>query len=747
MDANLNKIAQDLYKIIDSRFTDIKFGDAEGVELSKKTDIPTARFFEFDYKDQGVKLGTITITLDKDDGVLVELMGDLATKSHPGVFGLIKGLRQFSKDRLLNFHVDKVGKSNLDKRDYQFRSKPKEEHMMESKMYGTSKLSYQDLGEARLVIKHSQPVNPEVAAGRTMHIESIYVENSQGERFKYPFKHLNGARALAEHLKHGGIPYDAIGKHITSLSEELAQLRKFKGYVSRNDALSEAMGDITSKVFERIEQVKKEVSMLQRPAYYEQFAESFSESEEQMIPEEIMSDWIDRLTIRTFNEELKTAFPYIFRLVDETSIPVKELSADDILGEDDEEITTETIKPTLTYSPEDQFEAFIEGLMSEDIAQQNGINTLLSDNVQIRTTAITNLKQLVSSGIKIEGDGSNIAQATKGILDGDEWGDFLQQAGEGGDVATVVKLFVSDVANGKVHVLMNDSQETAKELIAQGGPLDQLTAGTTPPVGGEEVATDTTAAAPTDVAATPETPAPTDVASPTDTTAATPTTPEVPPTTPVAESEDEDPPFEPDAKPTKKTMPGKHGQGHSQAKHLAQQGIKKAIAKAKAAGADLDTKLDFGHKEMTLHDAIKESGLSLEECGFEEANAFDGMLSLASGFLNREEGNFTIGPQRVIIRASKEFPEHFDEEGKPVTEDAMKFVKWVHHVDPLNTGEHHQELGHIAKLAGVQNSAEVDECPDDGNMSGMLGQMQSIGETADAFDTMKNLLKKLTIGN
>jgi hypothetical protein len=33
-----------------------------------------------------------------------------------------------------------------------------------------------------------------------------------------------------------------------------------------------------------------------------------------MIPEEIMSDFIDRLTIRTFNEDLRQEFPYFFCL-------------------------------------------------------------------------------------------------------------------------------------------------------------------------------------------------------------------------------------------------------------------------------------------------------------------------------------------------------------------------------------------------------------------------------------------------
>ena len=411
MNKNLNKIAQDLYGKIETRFPNIKIGDENAGVLSKKTDIPDARFFEFEYEDDGEKLGTIAITLDEDDGIVIQVSGKLADSKHYGAFRFIRSFRQFAKNRLLKFHVQNIGKDHLDKRDYNFQAKPKEEPVMqpqqqpvmESKMYGNARMSYQDLGEARLVIKHSQPVNPEIAAGRTMHIDSIYVENSQGERFKYPFKHLSGARAMAEHLKHGGIPYDNIGKHITSLSEELAQLRKFKGYVTRNDTLAEAMNDITPRVLERIEAVKKEVEMLQRPAYYETFAESFEDREDQMIPEDIMSDWIDRLTIRTFNEELKTAFPYIFRLVDETSIPTKEINPDDLLDEAGAGAKQAAVAiakkesgkydkdgKRLKEAPEDQFESFLDSIVTE--AENEGHNDLFSPDVETRMQALDQLK-------------------------------------------------------------------------------------------------------------------------------------------------------------------------------------------------------------------------------------------------------------------------------------------------------------------------------------------------------------------
>ena len=62
MNTNLDKIALDLYGKIQTRFPDIKIGDEEAKVLSKKTDIPKARFFEFEYKDNGESLGTIAIT-------------------------------------------------------------------------------------------------------------------------------------------------------------------------------------------------------------------------------------------------------------------------------------------------------------------------------------------------------------------------------------------------------------------------------------------------------------------------------------------------------------------------------------------------------------------------------------------------------------------------------------------------------------------------------------------------------------
>lgn len=728
MNTNLDKIALDLYGKIQTRFPDIKIGDENAEVLSKKADIPKARFFEFEYEENGQVLGTVAITLDEDDGVVVQISGNLADSNHHGAFKFIRSFRQFSKDRLLKFDVQNIGKDNLDKRDYHFRAKPKEEMMepiMENKMYGTVRISYQDLGEARLVVKHSQPVNPDLPAGRTMHIESIYVENAQGERFKYPFKHLGGARALAEHLKHGGIPYDAIGKHITSLSEELAQLRKFKGYVSRNEALSEAMGDITNKVFERIDQIKKEVHGLSRKSYYEQFAESFAETEEQMIPEEIMSDWIDRLTIRTFNEELRTAFPFIFKLVDESNIPVKGVSPDDLLDEifdgDKEEGTTHKggkvtktkhgvkhektdyddgngqkgraldDEPKSKYKkypvpdPEDQFESFMDSILGEDGEVEN---TLFSPNKSVQQQAIEKLNKILSAELKGGPDATNAIQSLKGIIDDPEFINSLKDINSDLDVRPLIQQFILD-----------QDASLANQLHFNGG--DEI--------GGQDLEE------PQGAAEAPPPEAPEAAAAP------APGAPPAPP--PVAESS-EDPPFDGPYSKNKGTVTDKSGarhSGHSQARHLARQGLIKAIHTAKDHGAKLDTTLDFGHKEMTLHDCIEECGMSPADFGFEMGQQDSGveqMLKSVAGFWNHENKNFTIGGTRAKTKVVKDFKNGEFENASE--QDLAQVLKLIDKMDPSGN-EHNQ----IMRLSGIPGHGHtIDEAPADDEFSQLMAKFQ-----------------------
>lgn len=326
---DLDTISSELFDKIRGRFPSATLGDEDG----KITNQPSkARFFDFAYSpaDSDSK---VTISIDSEDGITVmfnsELIGYDSELKKKEWYDFLKELRKFSRKRLLKFDTRDIEISNLKRRDFEYLAANKGSNSVnESKMYGTSKVSYQDIGNARLRLNHSQSVNAEIPASRTQHVESIFIESNAGERFKYPYKHIAGARAMANHVAHGGVPHDTFGKHITGMSEELSKLRKFKNYMGRSSVMAEGLGEYMGVIKERVADIKKKLNKLQRESFYKREFENFSESSLTEVPEDVQEDWIAQLTVNQFNEELKDVFPYIYKLIGENSI--KEINVDKV---------------------------------------------------------------------------------------------------------------------------------------------------------------------------------------------------------------------------------------------------------------------------------------------------------------------------------------------------------------------------------------------------------------------------------
>ena len=487
---NLSLIAPELFEKIRAQFPSIQLTDENGEATTEPED---ARMFEFPFEKGSENLGTVTLSIADEDGIVVLFSNSMLDGVSSGIkrnwFNFLRELREFAKQRFLNFDIRDITKSNLEKRDIKQLSQEQngDSQMTESKFWGTSKVSYQTVGESRLIIKHLSPINAEVPGSRTRNVESIYIENSQGERFKYPYKHINGARAMARHISNGGNPYDPIGEHVTGLSEELSKLRMFKRYVERNDMVSEAMDSINPRVVARIDEIKKAIHGLQSQRYYSAFAESFVSAESKQIPEEVMNDWIDRLTVRTFNEELKNVFPYIFRLVDESDIPARQLTAEDLIPEEQTETDIDQIFRDLAngeldifdvYSantslpaeraaqdklhqmydqaaqennlyPSDDFEEILD-IVQKKISQEYGDrgqsedremaqyesllnriigenSDILSDDESIQSAALEKLKDLVSQPLPVGTDGTNAIESLQGIIDDAELHDIFKE--------------------------------------------------------------------------------------------------------------------------------------------------------------------------------------------------------------------------------------------------------------------------------------------------------------------------------
>jgi len=319
---NLDNIADELFNKVRGRFPNVTIGDAEG----KVTNVPEeARFFDFEYKESDRALGKVSISIDEDSLSVMysnDFVANEDAMTRDNWYNFLKELRVFSKKRMLNFDTRNITKSNLDRRDYNFlaTNRTEEEQMTESTMYGTDKTSFQKFGNAKLSIKHSTPISVEEnSRARSQKIGKIYIENAEGEKFKYPYKHLSGARAMATHVSEGGYPYDDFGKHIISMSEELSKLRKFKTYMGRSSVMAESLAGYVDIVKERAVAIKKEISNLQKTGYYKEAVEGFEAPVLEDVPTDVAENWIDQLTIKQFNEELQDVFPYIYNLVSEAT--------------------------------------------------------------------------------------------------------------------------------------------------------------------------------------------------------------------------------------------------------------------------------------------------------------------------------------------------------------------------------------------------------------------------------------------
>jgi len=131
-------------------------------------------------------------------------------------------LKQFATAHRLDFDLDDISKLK-----YALAGQAKMTESIFEGWNGTKTTSWTDRPDAvRLMIRHQRPLGEGDARHR--YIESLFVETTDGERYKLPFKKLAGGRAMVEHVRQGGRPYDPRGQHIAEMVEELNVLSRFR---------------------------------------------------------------------------------------------------------------------------------------------------------------------------------------------------------------------------------------------------------------------------------------------------------------------------------------------------------------------------------------------------------------------------------------------------------------------------------------------------------------------------------------
>jgi hypothetical protein len=333
----LEIIAQDLFDKVRSRFTNLQMGDESGaVTLDPKE----ARMFDFDFILEGNNLGRVSISINNIGSLKVFYsQGIVEGIDHVSAglwYDFLKEMRGFAKRRLLRFDARDISKDFLDQNDFQFLAQngsPQENAMQESNYYGSSMSSYRKLENTKLILRHSKAVDENVVGGRSRHVKAIFIENEAGERFKYPFIHLAGAKAMQRHVSNGGNPFDQAGQAITTMSEHIIKLGSFKRHVGNAQNLTTEAVGILDRASSKLSQLRSTMEAISKQKNYEAWRENLETtplSQIEELDETTLADFKSKFTVSSFKDDLAQYFPLLNSIMHETSV----VDLEDVVSED-----------------------------------------------------------------------------------------------------------------------------------------------------------------------------------------------------------------------------------------------------------------------------------------------------------------------------------------------------------------------------------------------------------------------------
>jgi hypothetical protein len=293
--SNINRIAASLFEKVRGRFNNVKIDNEESVGTQEPEE---ARFFAFNYvSHDGEEFGAVKLSLEDPTKLVVlfskSITNKLDEKQRKEWYAFLRSLRLFAKRQLLGFTTQDITRG-----------------VSESKMTGTRKSSYQPIGKTKLIIRHSDSVDESIRGARSRHIASIFVEDKEGNRYRLPFTHLTGARAMARHVAEGGVPYDSFGSHICELVEGLVDLRsKMRAFTK--DQLVEGSETLVEyqTVKEQYGKLQHDLHSLKGSRSYRECKDTWNKGTEMVKEVEEFTEWADSIA-ETYESDKKYGVKY-----------------------------------------------------------------------------------------------------------------------------------------------------------------------------------------------------------------------------------------------------------------------------------------------------------------------------------------------------------------------------------------------------------------------------------------------------
>lgn len=159
----------------------------------------------------------LTITGDGPDRTLTLHLSGLVDIKDKNTAALITALRSATRRYGWLWSMERH-KSSIHPREFSHLFTDETVKEGTGRLYGHMKTSYENVGDCRIVIRHTGPVTR-----RHSKIGKMFIEHS-GKRFSIEGKNLLGARALARHVSDGGSTVDETGLRISRLSRQMEEM-------------------------------------------------------------------------------------------------------------------------------------------------------------------------------------------------------------------------------------------------------------------------------------------------------------------------------------------------------------------------------------------------------------------------------------------------------------------------------------------------------------------------------------------
>jgi len=304
--------ARKLFDLLISRDFDPEMLDSSG---RPAPDPAETEIFSFDFRAQsGKDYGTVVLMLNTQTGLEMYCADNVGKtmeeQDKTDWYDFLEQLKHFAVQNFRNTDGSWSIK-NLNHLRYSMQGQAAIREGLFESWAGKRDISYNaGPNESRLMIKHKRNLGEGEA--RFRYVESLFIETAEGERYKLPFKNLTAGKAMLEHVRNGGRPYDIRGQHIAEMVTELTVLSRFRR-ANTGKLLEGDTAQLVEQTNAYYETLQHNLKSLTSPRGYTTYFESWEPAD--ITEESMVIEGLKHLFVtQSIDQRIEDALPLIARI-------------------------------------------------------------------------------------------------------------------------------------------------------------------------------------------------------------------------------------------------------------------------------------------------------------------------------------------------------------------------------------------------------------------------------------------------